>query len=600
MVRWLTDIGRRDTEHVGTKAANLGTLFSDDADVPRGFCIDHETLESQLENAGISRRINRITRRLDRSDWSSVTEAANRIETIIDDAGFETSFRDEIEEAYENINLSQKVRNAGDKAVELVGGQRETDFVAVRPSSIEDGFARPQIGINGKDAVIDAIKDVLISAYSADALYHGDEGIPAILIQKMVDADISCTVYTQNPVTGDDEIVIEAVNGIGIGITRGDVEGDRYFIDRSTGRLNEKTVATKRQQYSKNPTTGSLEQQRVPRREREERICDSDMLSDIVNTALDLASKLDDPLRIDLSVGRNKTFILDAGTPTINTQTDNPAREDSPLLSGTTASGGQGNGTATLRIPEGLPEEGTIMVTDTSDLEPLSAITGAVGLITDTGLLGSWSARHARRHDTPMIIETGNGSRTLEDGQQVQLDGATGMIYGTNGPEQLQKDDTALDQVPATATKLFALGEDIPRADGRVTEHDDRVTISNGSGTLQASRNGTESRGQLVDDYAGVLTAKQAAQSGTDHIVLDIDQLGHDPAAITEAIATISHHASCSLLMRRPDTDALEAAVEHAVNAVIVPAEQFDETEKQLERIERRYLLDKIRETRDG
>lgn len=600
MVRWLSDIGRPDTKQVGTKAANLGTLFSGDADVPRGFCIEHDQLESQLKQAGVLQRINRVTRRLDRDDWSAVSDAAQRIHGIIHDTDFESAFAEEIESAYENINLSQKVRNAGDKAVELVGGQRETDFVAVRPSTLEYGYATPEIGINGKNSVLEAIKDVIASAYAADALYHEAEDIPAIVIQKMVDADLSCTIFTRNPLTGEDEIIIEAVYGLGLGITRGDCNADRFYIDRSTGRLNDKEIATKRNQYSKNPATGSLEQSTVPKRKQDERTCDADMLSDIVNTALDIASRLDDPLRIDLSVGRNKSFILDAREPQIKQSEDDPIEATSPLLSGETASPGYAEGKATTKRMRTLPEDNHIFIESGTDQTRLTPISEASGMVTDTGLIAARTSSHARRHGTPLIIETGNATSSIDDGTYIRLDGATGMVYGQGNTEP-SVEDTAVQQesrtrVPATATKLFALDEPIARADGVVEDHAGRLIMRSDNNRLTATDVGDdESRGLLINDYASILTIQQAVKNGTDHVILDIDRLQSQHDAVAEAISTACNQASCSLLMRHLDKNILEAAVANAVEAVIVPSEQFDSVEKHLARIERRYLLDKLR-----
>lgn len=601
MVRWLSDIGRPDTERVGTKAANLGTLFSGDHAVPRGFCIEHQRIEDQLEQSGIRRRIDRILRTLDRDDWSAVQNAAQRINGIIHDVDFEASFQEEIESAYENINLSQKVRNAGDKAVELVGGQRETDFVAVRPSTLQDGFATPEIGINGKEAVLSAIKDVIASGYNADALYHDAEQTPAIMIQKMVDADLSCTVYTRNPVTGDDEILIEAVYGLGLGIARGDCRVDRFFIDRSTGRLNEKTIATKRQQYTRNPATGTLQQATVSNRKQDDRTCSSDMLSDIVNKALDIASRLDDPLRIDLSVGRNKTFILDAQEPAMAQSQSDPMDASSPLISGITASPGRFQGDVRQATGSTLPSDSDVTVDTNTDQQPLAHVTAVGGVVTDHGVVASRSAQQARSRDVPMIIETENATTTMNPGDTVTLDGATGMVYGAETPTTTDEPhQSTATSVPTSATRLFVLDGEVSRADGRVRQRPNGIQIQTDDETITvttAEDDGID--GFYVTDYASVLQAHHTNRNSGGHVVFDVDQLVAKDDVLDEAVRTVCEDGRCMLLMREPRPSILETAIDVAVEGIIIPENIFDTVEQQLARKERRYLLDELRHQDD-
>ena len=67
----------------------------------------------------------------------------------------------------------------------------------------------------------------------------------AVVVQTMVDSEASGVLFTANPLTGKrDEVVIEAVLGLGEGLVSGEVEPDRYVVD-SQGTLGERSLGRK-------------------------------------------------------------------------------------------------------------------------------------------------------------------------------------------------------------------------------------------------------------------------------------------------------------------------------------------------------------------
>ncbi len=65
-----------------------------------------------------------------------------------------------------------------------------------------------------------------------------------VVVQEMVDADVAGVLFTRNPVTGADELVIEASWGLGEAVVAGLVTPDHVRADRS-GRVLERVVGDK-------------------------------------------------------------------------------------------------------------------------------------------------------------------------------------------------------------------------------------------------------------------------------------------------------------------------------------------------------------------
>lgn len=128
-------------------------------------------------------------------------------------------------------------------------------FYAVRSSAAgEDGSRQSFAGqfesflFVSKEQIEASIRKVWLSALSGRVeMYSSDKnGIPrmAVIIQTMIDAEISGVAFSINPATGNrNEQVISAVYGCGEGIVSGALNADNYFVrgENITVRAAEKT-----------------------------------------------------------------------------------------------------------------------------------------------------------------------------------------------------------------------------------------------------------------------------------------------------------------------------------------------------------------------
>lgn len=120
-----------------------------------------------------------------------------------------------------------------------------SERVAVRSSAVnEDGENTAWAGqletkLNvGRDGLIDAIKACRESAKSARARAYAaahsqESGEVAVIVQRMLNSDISGVAFSKHPVSGQDAVVIEAVKGQGEQLVSGLVTPDTYVIDQS-------------------------------------------------------------------------------------------------------------------------------------------------------------------------------------------------------------------------------------------------------------------------------------------------------------------------------------------------------------------------------
>jgi pyruvate,water dikinase len=138
----------------------------------------------------------------------------------------------------------------GDRAALTVVGaacNRLTGPLAVRSSAVGEDSAGASfagqhaslLNVRGVTAVVQAVGAVWRSASSQSALGYrrrvGAQGQVrmGVVVQRMVAADIAGVLFTRDPVTGVDELVVEASWGLGEAIVQGMVVPDLYRIARS-------------------------------------------------------------------------------------------------------------------------------------------------------------------------------------------------------------------------------------------------------------------------------------------------------------------------------------------------------------------------------
>jgi phosphohistidine swiveling domain-containing protein len=154
-------------------------------------------------------------------------------------------------EITEKGNLSkeqaiQKIRNYQNESLvsEITSYFSDCAFIAVRSSCLdEDGIEHSYAGqfethlYIKPENVLDSIKEIWISVY-ADRVtaYREEKGIKtipamAVILQEMIDPDVSGVAFGANPITGNRrEKIISSVYGVGEGIVSGELNSDNYFL----------------------------------------------------------------------------------------------------------------------------------------------------------------------------------------------------------------------------------------------------------------------------------------------------------------------------------------------------------------------------------
>jgi phosphohistidine swiveling domain-containing protein len=196
----LSDLSADDVHRVGSKAANEAELLREGFRVPDAFVLTIDAYDHFL-------KVNHIG-------------------------------ADQKPEAILSASIPKVILEALHAGVAELGGNP----VAVRSSAVAEdlpgasfaGQYETILNVRGEEALKAAVLQCWASAFSPHVIaYRDTQGLPstgvAVLVQKMITADVAGVAFSANPVSGDrDEVVVNAVRGLGERLVSGEASPDEW------------------------------------------------------------------------------------------------------------------------------------------------------------------------------------------------------------------------------------------------------------------------------------------------------------------------------------------------------------------------------------
>jgi pyruvate,water dikinase len=191
----------------------------------------------------------------------------------------------------------QRAINEVYKCVKALSGPLAVRSSAVDEDGTEASFAGQHLtllNVPSSEQLSPALSEIWWSANSDSAItYRKRVGLftrpnIGVVVQALLNPEVAGVIFTQNPVTGADERVIEASWGLGEAVVSGLVIPDSYRVDRS-GQVLERKPGVKTVAIRSNPNGGTIEEQ--VHAELVERLClEDDQLPELNR----LASRCED------------------------------------------------------------------------------------------------------------------------------------------------------------------------------------------------------------------------------------------------------------------------------------------------------------------
>lgn len=224
--RNFTNLGRNDAGLAGGKGASLGEMTQAGIPVPPGFVVLADTFEQFIKETDLIQEIDAILATVDHKEIHTVESASEKIQALI-----------------KNAQTPEDIKSSILKDFDTLG----TEFVAVRSSATaEDGQDHAWAGqldsyLNvTRDTVLEKVQHCWASLFTPRAIfYRFEKGLDttkisvAVVVQKMVNSEVSGIAFSVHPVTEDrNQLIIEAGYGLGEAIVSGQITPDSYVVEK--------------------------------------------------------------------------------------------------------------------------------------------------------------------------------------------------------------------------------------------------------------------------------------------------------------------------------------------------------------------------------
>jgi len=201
--------------------------------------------------------------------------------------------------------------------VRPLGGPLAVRSSAVDEDGAEASFAGQHLtllNVPSVEHVRSAVSEIWWAANSDSAItYRQRVGLfrrpsVGVVVQSLLDPEVAGVMFTQNPINGADERVIEASWGLGEAVVAGLVIPDHYRVGRS-GEVLERTPGMKKIAIRTLPEGGTLEEQ-VPAELVERLSLDDDQLGQLSGLA-DRCEHVYGPARdIEWAIAGGELYLL--------------------------------------------------------------------------------------------------------------------------------------------------------------------------------------------------------------------------------------------------------------------------------------------------
>ncbi|MEK6757912.1 MAG: phosphoenolpyruvate synthase, partial [Nanoarchaeota archaeon] len=458
-VKWFSELSKDSIKIAGGKGANLAEIFNLGVPVPPGFVVTAQAYDYFIEKSGLKKKIMELLNSISYEDTKQLESVTKEIREMIIGVKFPSDLEEEIIESYDSLN-ADKFDTQGGMAHDILKNSAEPAFVAVRSSATaedlaEASFAGQQdsfLNIKGKDDLLRAIRKCLASLFNARATYYRNkqgfkhENVSlAVVVQKMVDSDKSGVIFSKDPSYKNDNIIIEAVWGLGEGIVSGQITPDRYIVSREM-EVVEKVISDKKIAITRNSGGGQIVVKLNPERSNAQ-VLNSYEIKRLADFAVMLEEHYHKPQDIEFAIEGEGIFIVQTRPiTTIEKRTVFEKHGDLKgeiVVSGLAASPGIASGK--IKIIKSLSDlnklnEGDILVTLMTNPDMVVSMQKASAIVTDEGGMTAHAAIVSREMGIPCVVGTRDATTKLKEGEFVTVDGSSGKVYKGKIAETAKKE----------------------------------------------------------------------------------------------------------------------------------------------------------------
>jgi pyruvate,water dikinase len=301
--RLFNELSKNDTELAGGKGASLGEMTQAGIPVPPGYVVITTGFDRFLEETDLAQEIQAQLDKVNHREMGTVEEASKTIQALI-----------------LNIEMPEDIK------AEVLAGFKElgAEFVAVRSSATaEDGANASWAGeldsyLNTTEAtLLENVRRCWASLFTPRAIFyrfekgfHTGRVSVAVVVQKMVNSEISGIAFSVHPVTEDpNQLIIEAGYGLGEAIVSGSITPDNFVVDKRDWSLTDSYISEQGRKLIKKAGGGN-EWVEIPIDEREKQKLSNEKVIELSQLVVHIEKHYGFPCDIEWAMEDDTLYVV--------------------------------------------------------------------------------------------------------------------------------------------------------------------------------------------------------------------------------------------------------------------------------------------------
>lgn len=464
----LNAVGRTDIAWAGSKAANLGELIRAGTPVPDGFVVPTSHFREFMRGHGLDSTVREALGSIELQNTDELDRAASDIRRMI----ASLDLRDETA-----ASILQAYADLGEGPVAVRSSATHEDLDDASFAGQQDTY----LDIVGGCDLIRGVKDCWASLFQSRAVfYRGEFGIDhsdveiAVVVQRMVSAEASGVMFTSDPSGDGDEIIIEAIWGLGEPLVSGALTPDAYWLGRGDLKVHRRQLTVQPWKMVTNANGSGPERVPVAADDQLLQIMRDEQAVELAELGLRLERHFGGGQDIEWAMADGELAVLQSRPITTDTQGKRPVANitngATPLVIGAPASPGVAFGP--IRAIRNATEirlvaDGDILVTEMTTPDFVPAMKRASAIVTDRGGRTCHAAIVSREMGLPCIVGAGDATTVLKGIPAGTVDGSSGAVYEGDHRAALAPTrwNAPIDAAATTETKLYVNLADPDAAD---------------------------------------------------------------------------------------------------------------------------------------
>jgi len=319
LIRSFNQITKKDVSVAGGKGASLGEMTKVGLQVPPGFVVLAGAFDRFLEETVLDSEVEAILKKVNHKDINSVNKASAEIRDLIMDAQMPKDLIKNIKDEYRKLfNHNNSTSPQSSPRQE----RRNPGLVAVRSSATAEdskvaswaGELETYLNVTDKN-LLNSVKKCWSSLYTPRAIFyrfekklHKTKVSVAVVIQKMVQSEISGITFTVHPVTKDrNQMVIEAGFGLGEAIVGGMITPDTYVIHKKDFSILDVNIGQQNMMIVK--SLGGTVQKKLPANKGNKQKLNKKQIIDLAKICKKIEQHYKHPQDIEWALEKDKFYI---------------------------------------------------------------------------------------------------------------------------------------------------------------------------------------------------------------------------------------------------------------------------------------------------